>query len=259
MSVDRSLSKLMIAASTRRGIGALRSPKAPSVLGDDHPLSRSATTIHTLAIQATATSSTVLLGVVAVAEGRPWGVRLLTAATLVELTLLVILTLAREIQREHVLKLIASGGQRLRLEEVSREVSRLAHPRCSAQLARSLERALGDAERWDQIPIATRPPHGLKLLGEFADETRAIVEQLRAEHAALPGLALLELMLTNGNDSALYAGDPDALRTQLSRISHLISRGRAMSTHHPQPSRRNDLASGRRTVTDRGRPTKEQS
>jgi len=227
MSANRShgRGRLIVATGARRGFGALRSPKTPSVLGDDHPLSRSATLIHTLVVQATATSSTVLLGVLAVVERRSWGVRLLTAAVLVELTLLGILALAGQIRREHILRLIASGGQRLRLQEVSREVNRLASARYSAQLARRLERTLEDAQRWYQIPIASRPPPGVKLLAGFAEETRAIVEQLRAGHAAVPGLALLDLMLSDGGDSTLYAGNRDALGEQLWRISHLISHG----------------------------------
>ena len=225
MSANRSGGKLMVATGARRGFGALRTSKAPLMLGDEHPLSRNAVLIHTLAVQATVTSSTVLLGMLAVAEDRSWGIRLLCAAVLVELTLLGILALARQIQREHVLRLIASGGQRLRLPEVSREVTRLANPRYAAQLARRLERALEDAERWHQIPIGSRPPQGIRLLAGFAEDTRAIVEQLRGGHAAVPGLALLDLMLSNGYESTLYAGDRDALHEQLSRIGHLMGCG----------------------------------
>ena len=243
MIANRSDGKLMLTTGARRGFGALRTSKAPLVLGDEHPLSRNAILIHTLAVQATATSSTLLFGVLAVAERRSWGIRLLSAAILVELTLLTILALARQIQREHILRLIASGGQRLRLQEVSREVNRLANPRYSAQLAKGLERALEDAQRWHQIPIASRPPQGIKLLAGFADEARAIVEQLRAGHAAVPGLAQLDLMLSNGYESTLYAGDRDALREQLSQISHLMGCG---------PERRPPI------VTDRTRRTKKE-
>ena len=88
MSANRSNGKPIAATGVRRGFGTLRSPKAPAVLGDDHPISRSATLIHTLAVQATATSSTLLLGALAVAERRSWGVRFLAAAVVVEVTLL---------------------------------------------------------------------------------------------------------------------------------------------------------------------------
>ena len=260
-SANRSGDKLVGAAGAGRGFGALRSPRAPSVLGDDHPLSRSAILIHTLAIQATATSSTVLLGVLVVAGRRSWGVTLLTAAILVELTLLGIMALARQIRREHILRLIATGGPRLQLEEVTREVNRLASPTYSAQLARRLERALEEAEDWHQIPIASRPPQGIRLLAGLAEQTHAIVENLRAAPAATPGLALLELMLSDGF-STLYAGDRDALREQLWQISQLISHGterRAMSPHHAKQARLHDLAPGSQILADRERRMKEQS
>ena len=263
MSANRGHEKLQSVTAARRGFGALRSPKAPSVLGDDHPASRSAIQIHTLAVQAAATSSTV------VARG-PRGRRapflgrtVAGAAVLVELTLLAILALARQIQREHILRLIASGGERLRLEEVSREVRRLANPRYSVQLAKRLERALEDAERWHRIPIASRPPQGIRLLAGFAGETRAIVEQLRAGHAALPGVALLDLVLSGGYESTLYAGDREALREQLWRISHLMGHGTerlAMSKHATRRSGLADLAHGPQVVvTDCARRTGEQS
>lgn len=263
MSANRGHEKLQSVTAARRGFGALRSPKAPSVLGDDHPASRSAIQIHTLAVQAVATSSTVLIGALAVAEHRAWGLRLLGAAVLVELTLLAILALARQIQREHVLRLIASGGQRLRLEEVSREVNHLANPRYSVQLAKRLERALEDAECWHRIPVASRPPQGIRLLAGFAGDTRTIVEQLRAGHAALPGVALLDLVLSGADESTLYAGDRDALREQLCRISNLMGRGTeclAMSKHAAQRSGLADAAHGPQVVvTDCARQSEEQS
>jgi hypothetical protein len=255
---DRAHGKLIVASVTGRRFGALRAPRAPSVLGDDHPLSRNTILVHRLAVQATATSSTVLIGVLAATERRSWGVRLLAAAILVELTLVAMLALARQTQREHVLRLIASGGQRLRLEEVSREVDRLAGPRYSAQLARRLERALEDAIGWYQIPIASRPPPGMRLLAGFAEETREIVAQLRAGPAAVPGLALLELMLTNSYESALYADDRDALRDQLSRVHQLMGRSSEPSPwgerNHQRP-RPHELASVLGIVADRARRT----
>lgn len=93
----------------RRWIGFLKSPQAPAVLGDEHPLSRSAKLIHTLAVQAAATSVTVVVGELALVAGRSWGPRFLNAAVLVEATLLTILALACRSHQEHVLRLIADG------------------------------------------------------------------------------------------------------------------------------------------------------
>lgn len=115
---------------------------------------------------------------------------------------------------------------------------------------------------WYQIPIASRPPQGIRLLAGFANETRAIVEQLRAGPAAVPSLALLDLMLSNGIDPTLDAGDRDALREQLRRISHLMGRGAercAISKHRAQRRGLHDLAYGSQIVDDSARPTMEQS
>jgi hypothetical protein len=137
--------------------------------------------------------------------------------------------LVRQIQREHVLRLIAGNQAELPLDEVSREARRLASPQHAVQLARQLERTLDDARRWHELVMTSRPPPGLRLLCEFAPEVETIVRQLRAGDASLPGVALLELMLSGGYESALYAGDKHALREQLSRIRHLLSR--------PEPER----------------------
>jgi hypothetical protein len=194
------------------------------VLGEDHPLSRAIMWAHALTRQVAATATMVALGVLAIAEGRAWGPRLLGAALLVELTLVGIFAFVRESQREHVLRLIASNRSQLPLEEVSREARRLANPRHAAELAGRLERVFDDAMGWHRLAVTSRPPPGIRLLCEFASEVDAIVSRLRDGEAALPGLALLELMLCGAYESALYSGDRNALREQLWRVRHLLSR-----------------------------------
>jgi hypothetical protein len=134
--------RLIIAHPWPRWIAFLKLPQAPVVLGDDHPLSRSAKRIHTLAVQTAATSITLLVGGLAVVAGLRWGPRFLNAAVLVEATLLTILALGQRSHREHILRLIADGGEYIPLEEVSLEVKRLARPGCASGLARQLERVL---------------------------------------------------------------------------------------------------------------------
>jgi hypothetical protein len=81
------------------------------VLGDDHPLARTTTLVHALANQIVAVSVAVALGAVAVAVSRSWAWHLFEAALLVDMTLLAILGCARQIQREHVLRLCAFGPE----------------------------------------------------------------------------------------------------------------------------------------------------
>src|SRR5262249_36005095 len=130
--------------------------------------------------------------------------------------------LVRQVQREHVLRLIASGRARLPLEEVSREVLRLPSPRHVRQLAARLERSFHDAEHWGELAIASRSPSATTMLCLFAPAAHAILQQC-GDAPALPGLASLELLLIGGPDSALYGGDEDALREQLSRIGRLLA------------------------------------
>lgn len=213
---------ISVAMAARRGREPLRVSRAPLVPGHGRPLSQMVTLAPVLAWLIPAVSGVVAVGVLAVAGRRAGGIRLLCAALVAELVLFMVCALARQLQREHVLRLIASGRARLPVEEISREAQRLVTPRHRAQLAERLERALDEAVRWHRLPVASRPPPGVRLLCEFAPEVRAIAGQLRHGQPALPGIALLELFLAGGYASALYAGDHDLLREQLWRIRYLI-------------------------------------
>lgn len=207
----------------RRWIACLKSPQAPVVLGDDHPLSRSVRRVHTLAVQAAATSLTVVVGGFALVASGSWAPRFLNAAVLVEATLLTILALTYQSHREHVLRLIADGGEYTPLEEVWLEVKRLERPRCARDLARQLERALEDAERSYQTPIASLQLEGVRLVPGVTMEVHEIVSCLRSEAAPPAGLARLTLMLRDADESALYGGDKNVLRQQLTDINQLLS------------------------------------
>jgi hypothetical protein len=215
--------KTSMTTMARRGLAPLKVSRAPLVLGRDHPLSRMAALVYVLAWQMAAASAAAAVGALGAAGGRAWGIRLLCAALVVELVLVMLCALARQLQREHALRLIASGRARLPVGEVSREAQRLAAPGHRAQLAERLERALDEAVRWDQLPVASRPPPEIRLLCAFTPEVRTIAGQLRSGPPALPGVALLELLLTGGYGSGLYSGDSDLLREQLWRIRYLIS------------------------------------
>jgi hypothetical protein len=55
------------------------------------------------------------------ATGHPSGIRLLSAAVVVEFALLATMTLVRQPRREHVLALIANGRHHLLLDDVARQ------------------------------------------------------------------------------------------------------------------------------------------
>jgi hypothetical protein len=173
------------------------------------------------------TAAAAAVGAIAVAERRAWGSTVLRVALLVELTLLATLGLARQIKREDVLRVLASGHEDLPLDEVVHQARRLASPGHLSELAGRLERALDEARRWHQIALASRPPEGVKLLRGFAREIDDIVGVLRTREPTVCGLAMLELFLIGGYGSALYAGEKDELQQQLWRIRYVLSPGRA--------------------------------
>jgi hypothetical protein len=223
MSTYRSGREPFEPTGSRRCAGLLAPSMAPSVLGTDHPVSRVAVVVHMLARQGAATSGAVALAILAVAEHRPWGLRLLGAAVLVEFCVVCALCVASQLLKERVLGLIACGRWEVPLPEVSREVRRLSRSQHAPGLARRLHRALEEARDWHQLPVASRPPGGIRVLAALGEDVAAIIEQLQSDRATLPALALLELLLVGGYDSVLYRGDEQQLGEQLARIRRLVS------------------------------------
>lgn len=232
MSTELRRHRVDLASTMACWIDSLRPPRVHLVLGPDHALSRSAELAHTLTLQAIATAAATGAGAVAVAERRAWGATLLIAAVLAELTVLAVLAIARQVQREAVLRVIAEGEETLPLNAVARQARRLASPRYRAELTCRLLRALADARRWHQIAVASRPPEGVKILKRYAREIDEIVETLHGRQPALCGVAALELFLIGGYGGALYTGDAVELQQQLWRIRYLLNPGPGPSTSH---------------------------
>ena len=187
------------------------------MLGRDHAVSRASTTVRVLVRQIAATAGAAGFGVYAIATGQRWGIRLLSAAVLVEFALLAIFVLARQVRREHVLALIANGRGRLQIDEVKREVRRITTERHRQELATRLEDALEQALHWERLHVAYRPPPGVRALRLFVPEIRT-AGAVRAADADVRGVALLELMLMGGYASVLYASERAALENESAAI-----------------------------------------
>jgi hypothetical protein len=67
-----------------------------------------------------------------------------------------------------------------------------------------------------------RPPETVRNLRAFHAEVEEIVSLLRSSDASPQALALLELLITSGYASTLYAGNPQEIRPQLWRIRYLL-------------------------------------
>ncbi len=199
-----------------------RFPPTREVLGAEHPLARAADLVQTFERQAGVVLAVILLSAGATAVGMPVALTVLSAALAVELLLAVALGLARQTRAERAWDVIVAGGAGLGVAEVACERERLSGAGRRAELAATLGRALDAAERWHQIPIACRPPEGVRVLRRFGPQVRVIVDHLGSGRADVRGIALLARFLVGGYGSPLYAGDPEAVRRELARIAYLL-------------------------------------
>jgi hypothetical protein len=193
------------------------------VLGPAHPLARAAELVETFERQAGVVLAVILLAAAATALGLPLAPIVLSAALAAELALGAALALARETRTERAWEAIVAGVD---VAEAARERDRLTGPKRRAELADALARALDSAEGWHQILVSSRPPEGVRALRHFAPEVRLIVAHVSDGGADVRGIALLARLLAGGYGSPLYAGDVEALHSELVRIAELVS-GRA--------------------------------
>jgi hypothetical protein len=124
MSTERSHR----ASDLGRRCATLGHSRALSVLGPDHPLTRRTELIHVLATQAVTAAGAAVVAAIAVAERFAWASTVLRIAVIVELALLAILALVRQIRREEILRVIASGQETLPLDAAAHQARHLARP-----------------------------------------------------------------------------------------------------------------------------------
>ena len=101
------------------------------------------------------------------------------------------------------------------------ETARLQSAALRARLRASLAHALHDAEHWDQLLVASRPPWGVRRLRAHAALVHAIIDALDAPGPhSLRATVLLERLIKGGYGSALYESDSDWLTHELARIHY---------------------------------------
>jgi hypothetical protein len=148
----------------------------------------------------------------------------LGAAALVALGFVVSVTFSGFEIRDRVQEVIAAGYERLPLRVVRDERLRLLSRRERERFARSLERLLKDAQNWNRILPATRPPHGVRELRFAEREVHEVASLLRSDPVHVPGVARTARFLSDGATSPLFGGDDEALRAELCRIRDLLER-----------------------------------
>jgi hypothetical protein len=196
--------------------------RAASALGAGHPLVRSLERERVRAFQVSVTAIPVVLGIAGVLRHDLRAPVVLGAAALVELALFAAMFAVRGQAREHARELIAAGRERLPLHVVDRERRALASSRTRRQLARSLERHLRDADRWDTMFPRTRPLVDLRRLRFARREASEVVARLRSPSPSVRGIAAVFQLLTDSRSSPLFAGEVHELRTELMRVADLL-------------------------------------
>lgn len=210
------LADLRAEFSVRRGRDAF------ALLGPSHPLTR-ALCARAVAARQAVVALCVLAGALFGLLGHvPLAADVVSAAAVVLAALCAVLIGMAQWERRCARALVAEGFGSLPLALVAAEVERLRDPRTREGLARSLERTLDTVERWERIPVASRPPAGALRLREVAVELHALAEELREPDARVRGLAAAALLLGGGYASPLYEGRIPELRIELARIRYLL-------------------------------------
>jgi hypothetical protein len=212
--MQKPLSRLLTAEEEKR---------AAFALGAQHPLVHSLGLERVRAFQLVVTSVPIVLGIAGVLRHDGRAPIVLGAAGLVALGLVVATLFVRLQTREHARELIAADLERLPLRAVDRERRSLSSFRRRVRLARSLERHLRDAERWESIVPHARPLVDITRLRFASREAREVVARLRSLSPSVVGVAAVFQLLTDSRSSPLYEGEVDELRLELVRIAELLT------------------------------------
>lgn len=195
---------------------------ASVVLGEAHPLSRSLDLQLTLARQLLVALGASILGLAALVGGLGTGGLLLGAAALVTAGLALALVATHQGVREKARRLVADEDDSLLLGVVARERRRLSTREERERLARSLERILVDARRWNRTHPAFRPLPGVRNVLYAPDDVSAIAGLLRQDRVSARGVALVSQLVTDGCRSPLFADDRHELVQELKRIRYVL-------------------------------------
>jgi hypothetical protein len=206
------------ADSPSRGLG-----DAGEVLGADHPLARTIDALASVDRQALAVAGILLASVIAGVEHAQWAPAMALAAAAVLGVLLV--AAAGLSHREHdlVLALIIDGHEELPITAVQAERERLMSPRIQACLLATLTALRENRCRYHPptltgLLVSCNP----RVLAAAGEELREVIDRLSDEQPSAQGAAAVQRLLTNPR-SALYGQDPERLRHQARRITHLLA------------------------------------
>jgi hypothetical protein len=191
---------------------------AADILGADHALARVLARRRALSVQIAITSVPVVLAAVGTMRAVDSAPAVLGAALVVEIALLAAIPFIRSRTHEVTYELLAEGDDdTLAIPVVRNQSRRLRSWRERERLARSLETLLHESDG-----PAHHTPLGVRTLRFAAREARDVIALLRADTAAVRGIAMVSMLLRDGA-SPLYGYDPRKLREELTRIRYLLA------------------------------------
>ena len=188
-------------------------------LGEGHPLTRVEESLATVRNQALVCAALIAGSPAMLLAGRDAWVATVASAVVVEAGAGVAFLGLRSLRRQRIHDMII-GGTVPDLEVVGAEVRHLRSDDHRRQLARALERALADGERWHEFMPAARPPQGVRNLPAHAAAIRDIARGLRDRDASIRAIVMVERLAAGGYGSALYEADQAWLGRELTRIRY---------------------------------------
>jgi len=190
-------------------------------LGAGHPLVDALWAARTALVQVLAVVGVQVVAAMLALDGDANGVSVFVAASVVEAWLGFRLLVLAESRRVACLELIVEGCPPTAVPAVARQWGRLADRRRRVVLARSIEGLVEMAARPSGYLAGARPYFSVRVIRTVASELRGLAGLVGADEAAVPGVALVELLMTCGT-SPVYGHDTSTLRTELKRARYLL-------------------------------------
>lgn len=193
---------------------------ASELLGAEHPLTRALRRRAVRVEQSLVVIVVLAASTLALLDGLARALAFAVAAAVVTVALACGAAMASWSVRDRVLELIVDGRGDLPLAAVIRERRRLLDRARRERMAASLDALLDEAQRPARSP-RSRPIFDVRIVAAVAPELASVARGLRADDAALRGIAAIHRLMVDGT-SALYGRDRDRLREDLRRIRYLI-------------------------------------
>jgi hypothetical protein len=197
-------------------------PTPAALLGADHPLVRDLERLAVAISQAVAVAAVLGGSIAAWLEGASAAPPIVASAVAVELVLATRIAIPLQTRRLRLLELISEGRADLPIAALERLACRIRSARHRGRLARSVDSLLAPmVQRWDLVMTPWRFRQR-DLIPPIQHELVEIGARLRDDSASLSGIALIELLLTDGT-SSLHGDDPRRVREDLGRVRFLLA------------------------------------